>query len=226
MKGDDEDEAVAQRRAVKRGYDGLAADYAAEREDADHQVVLDRFLDDAPDGLVLDAGCGAGQPVLSQLAAERPVVGMDFSTEQVARADAVVPGRVVQGDMTSLPFDDDSIAAITAFYSVIHVPFDEHATVYDEFARVLQLGGALCVTVGAEDWSGRNDDWLDSGTAMEWSHYGLERSRDLLTDAGFTVTDALGVVDTVGDDDTTETSIVAPDAEGAGHPFCLAHLDA
>lgn len=223
----DDDPAVAQRRAVKRGYDDLAPDYAAEREGADYGPLLDRFLDDAPDGPVLDVGCGSGHPVLSRVATARPVVGMDFSREQVSRADSVAPGRVAQGDMTALPFDDDAFAALTAFYSVIHVPFEQHASVYAEFARVLQPGGAICVTVGAEDWSGRNDDWLDTGTAMEWSHYGLEKSTDLLADAGFTVTDAVGVVGTgIDHDGPVETELVAPDAEGAGHPFCLARLDA
>lgn len=227
MTNDDDDSALAQRRAIKDGYDELSADYTAEREGADYRPLLDRFLDDVPDGPVLDVGCGAGQPVLSHLAEERPVVGMDFSDEQLARADAVAPGRVAQGDMTTLPFDDDAFAALTAFYSVIHVPYDQHASVYAEFERVLEPGGALCVTVGADDWSGRNDDWLDSGTAMEWSHYGLEKSRELIADAGFTVTDAVGVVGAgLGDDGRTETELVDPDTEDVGHPFCLARLDA
>lgn len=219
------EDTVDQRRAVKSGYDELAEDYAAERDDRDHARLLDRFLRDLSRGRVLDAGCGAGRPVLNRIADDRPVVGMDFSDEQVARASDVAPGRVVQGDMTALPFADDAFCGITAFYSVIHVPFEEQRTVYDEFRRVLEPGGELLVTVGAEDWAGRNDDWLDSGTAMEWSHYGLERSRELLADAGFSVSDAVGVVDTVGDDETTETRIVEPDAEGAGHPFCFARLE-
>lgn len=222
---DDADDALAQRDAVRRGYDELADSYAAERSEADHGTLVDRFLEGAPPGVVLDAGCGAGHPVLAQLREERPVVGMDFSGEQVARASDVAPGRVTQGDMTALPFADDAFAGLTAFYSVIHVPFDEQQRVYDEFERVLEPGGRLLVTVGAEDWSGRNDDWLDSGTAMEWSHYGLEKSRELLETAGFTVTDTVGVIDTVGvDDSVEETRIVDPDHEDAGHPFCFARL--
>ncbi|MFC6953577.1 class I SAM-dependent methyltransferase [Halorubellus litoreus] len=219
------DDALAQRTAVRRGYDDLADAYAAERDDANYDVLLDRFLADAPAGPVLDVGCGAGQPVLSDLAADRPVVGLDFSREQLSRADDVAPGRVVQGDMTSLPFADDAFAALTAFCSVIHVPFDQHADVYAEFERVLEPGGELLVTVGADDWSGRNDDWLDSGTPMEWSHYGLEKSRELIEDAGFTVTDAVGILGAgLGDDRATEPRLVEPDADGAGHPFCFARL--
>lgn len=219
------DDALAQRTAVRRGYDELADAYAAERHGTNYDVLLDRFLADAPAGPVLDVGCGAGEPVLSQLATDRSVVGLDFSREQLSRADDVAPGRVVQGDMTSLPFEDDAFAALTAFCSVIHVPFDQHAAVYAEFARVLQAGGELLVTVGADEWSGRNDDWLDSGTPMEWSHYGLEKSRELVTHAGFTVTDAVGILGAgLGDDRSTEPELVEPDAEGAGHPFCFARL--
>jgi SAM-dependent methyltransferase len=221
---DDDPAALAQRRAVRDGYDELADAYATERDAADHTELLERFLAETPDGRVLDAGCGAGQPVLSRLESERDAVGMDFSREQVARASDVAAGRVVQGDMTALPFRDDAFAAATAFYSVIHVPFDQHRTVYDEFARVLEPGGLLLVTVGAEDWTGRNDDWLDSGTPMEWSHYGLAESRRLLEAAGFEVYDAVGCVDPVDDDSATETRIVDPDADDAGHPFCVARL--
>ncbi|NHN40380.1 class I SAM-dependent methyltransferase [Halorubellus sp. JP-L1] len=220
-----DDDALAQRTAVRRGYDDLADAYAAERDESDHAALLDRFLTDAPDGRVLDAGCGAGQPVLARLADDRPVVGMDFSTAQIERASTVAPGRVAQGDMTALPFSDDAFAAVAAFYSIIHVPFDQHQAVYEEFARVLEPGGTLLVTVGAEDWNGRNDDWLDTGTAMEWSTYGAEKSRELLDDAGFDVYDVVGVVDTVQDGDAPdETRIVDPDAEDAGHPFCFARL--
>ncbi|WP_323676948.1 class I SAM-dependent methyltransferase [Halorubellus sp. PRR65] len=223
---EDADDPLAQRAAVKEGYDELAEDYAASRSSDDHRALLDRFLDDAPEGRVLDAGCGAGEPVLSRLADERAVVGTDFSREQVRRASTVAPGRVVQSDITSLPFADDAFGAITAFYAVIHVPFEEQRAVYDEFARVLQPGGELLVTVGAEDWTGRNPDWLGSGTAMEWSTYGLERSTELLEDAGFDVYDAVGAIDTVRDGDAPdETRIVDPDHEDAGHPFCFARLD-
>lgn len=220
-----EDDALSQRRTVKEGYDDLADAYDAERSMADHRVLLDRFLDDAPAGPILDAGCGAGHPVLATLQEERDVVGMDFSDEQVTRASAIAPGRVVQGDMTSLPFTDDAFTGLTAFYSVIHVPFEQHAAVYEEFARVLEPDGVVLVTVGAEDWAGQNEDWLDTGTEMAWSHYGLETSRELLTDAGFDVYDAVGAVDTVGDDGSVEeTRVLDPDHEDAGHPFCYARL--
>jgi len=60
---------------------------------------------------------------------------------------------------------------------VIHVPKEEHSTVISEFHRVLRPGGELLVSMGAiEGWEGRNDGWLDTDTAMEWSYYGPRRA--------------------------------------------------
>jgi len=225
MTGADDD--LAQRPTVKQGYDELADAYAEEREDFEDHAVLDALVEAAPPGRVLDAGCGAGDPILDALSEELPVLGLDFSREQVRRADDVVPGRVVQGDMTALPVADDSVAAVTAFFSLIHVPGDRHADVYEAFARVLRPGGVVLVTTGTDDWSGRNDDWLDGGAAMEWDILGEERSTEHLEAAGFTVTDRFGVVDDLGEDDDRDgDNLVDPDSEAADKLFLLATLEA
>jgi SAM-dependent methyltransferase len=221
----DDDSGLAQRTTVMRGYDQLADVYADERESFEDHQVLQSLLADAPDGRILDAGCGAGDPVLERLARDRPVVGLDFSSEQVRLADDVAPGRVVRGDMTALPVADDSVAAVTAFYSLIHVPADQHADVYAEFARALQPGGVVLVTTGTEDWSGRNDDWLDGGAPMEWDILGPDASVAHLDAAGFEVYDRVGVVDDLGEDTSrTGDTLVDPDSERADKLFLFARL--
>jgi len=221
-----DDDGRSQRLTVQAGYDELAETYADERQTLADDAVVDRLLAAAPDGRVLDAGCGAGRPFLEHLAAHRPVLGLDFSAEQVRRAADVAPGRVLQGDMTALPVADDGVAAVTPFYSLIHVPADRHADVYAEFARALRPGGVVLVTTGTEDWSGRNDDWLDTGVAMEWDILGEERSTALLEDAGFEVSDRVGVVDDLGDGgDRGGDTLVDPDSEAADKLFLLATLE-
>ncbi|NHN40379.1 class I SAM-dependent methyltransferase [Halorubellus sp. JP-L1] len=164
------------------------------RED---DALLARLRVDAADGAVLDAGCGNGRPVLDGLAPDRPVVGVDAATGQVARAARVAPGRVVQGNMTALPLASDAVAAVTAFRSVIHVPTSEHETVYEEFARVLQPGGVCYVTVGTETRAEPSDAWLDGGEPMEWTVLGPDESTRLLEATGFDVYDAVGLRDSV-----------------------------
>lgn len=219
-----DDDGLAQRELVRRGYDELADTYAAEREGQENDALLDRLRRDAPPGRILDAGCGDGEGVLDALADERPVAGLDFSWAQASRANGVAPGRVVQGDMTALPFAAETFAAVTAFYSIIHVPAAEKPAVYEEFARVLRPGGVALVTTGTEEWAGRNDDWLAGGAPMEWDILGLDRSTELLEAAGFEVYETVGVVDGLGDDETA-SRLVDASSEDADKLFIYARLE-
>lgn len=45
--------------------------------------------------------------------------------------------------MADLPFADGVFDAVIAYWSLIHVPTEEHQTVIDEFARVLRPGGRV-----------------------------------------------------------------------------------
>lgn len=221
----DDEDGLAQRTTVMRGYDELADRYAAERDHFDDLAILDGLLADAPEGRILDAGCGDGDPILDRLASDRPVVGIDFSSEQVRRANRVAPGRVARADLTALPVAADSLAAITAFYSLIHVPADRHGDVYAEFARTLQTGGIVLVTVGTQEWSGRNEDWLDGGAPMKWDILGPEKSTERLEAAGFDVYDRIGVVDDLGEDaDRDDDNLVDPDSDDADKLFLFARL--
>jgi ubiquinone/menaquinone biosynthesis C-methylase UbiE len=209
---------MVDKRTVRRSYDALADAYAAERaDDGPEMSLLDDLLDDLPAGArVLDAGCGNGEPVLRTVAAEAEPVGVDVSHEQLRRTAANVPSAAVtQGDMAALPLRDDSVDAVVAFWSLIHVPFAEHAAVAAEFARVVRPGGRALVCEGTSPWEGENPDWLDGGAPMEWNMAGAEATRTQLADAGFTVEATRGVPD----------SLAADPDEPDPWTFLLARLD-
>jgi ubiquinone/menaquinone biosynthesis C-methylase UbiE len=191
---------VDERRAVKDAYDELAEEYAERVGSAsasDPPEPVRRFRDEPGSGAdLLDAGCGPGGTTLA-MAGERGV-GLDISREQLSLAD--VPGELVQGDMTALPFAANSFDAVSAMYSLIHVPLDDHQATISEFSRVLRPGGALLVTEGGVEWTGTNDDWLDSGTEMRWSMAGPAATRDNLETAGFDVRGVWDVPDSTTDD--------------------------
>jgi ubiquinone/menaquinone biosynthesis C-methylase UbiE len=194
---------MVDKRTVRRSYDALADAYAAERAGGGPEMaLLDDLLDDLPAGArVLDAGCGNGEPVLRAVAAEAEPVGVDVSHEQLRRTAANVPSAAVtQGDMAALPLRDDSVDAVVAFWSLIHVPFEEHAAVAAEFARVVRPGGYALVCEGTGSWEGENPDWLDGGAPMEWNMAGAETTREQLRDAGFTIEAARSVPDSLEDD--------------------------
>jgi SAM-dependent methyltransferase len=56
-----------------------------------------------------------------------------------------------------------------------------------EIARWLRPGGWFLCTTGHTAWTGGEDNWLDGGAAMWWSHADARTYRTWLTDAGFTV---------------------------------------
>ncbi|ELZ22796.1 ubiquinone/menaquinone biosynthesis methyltransferase UbiE [Halosimplex carlsbadense 2-9-1] len=177
--------------AVMSGYDGVAEAYDDDRDPAHEATLVESLAADLPDGArVLDAGCGGGRAVLETLAGEFETVGVDLSGEQLTLArDRAPAASLARGDLTRLPVADDAVDAVTALHSVIHVPREHHERAFAEFARVLRPGGRLLLTTGVGEWEGENDDWLDSGAAMQWSFHGRERSIELLESVGFDVTE-------------------------------------
>lgn len=201
---------MVEKNVVQQGYDELGDAYAAHRSgEGQGMDVLSAFLEAVPESArVLDAGCGPGRPGLSHLIDEVSAVGLDFSGEQLQLAAEHAPGAaLVRGDMTSLPFAAETFDAVVAYWSLIHIPLEDHRTVIDEFARVLRPGGRVLVCEGTERWVGENPDWLDSGVGMEWEIAGAEATREQLHGAGFEITDSWGVPETLEDDEASEGDV-------------------
>ena len=189
---------MVDRHTVRRSYDDLAGSYAEYRSPGDGTAVLREFLDAGSPERVLDAGCGNGRPILARLAESVDPVGLDHSRGMLRAAREHVAAPLLRGDMTRLPFATESFDAVVAYWSLIHLPLADHVTAIEEFARVLRPGGRALVCEGTQPWVGENPDWLD-GVEMEWAIAGAERTREQLRDAGFAVTGARGVPETLGE---------------------------
>ncbi|QGN07558.1 class I SAM-dependent methyltransferase [Halorhabdus sp. CBA1104] len=188
---------------VRDGYDRIAAEYDEQRSTDDTDVSLvERFRDAlGANAAVLDAGCGTGTPVTALLAEECTVTGLDLSREQLSLATDRLPAHsFVEGEMTRLPFAEDSFDGLTSFYAVIHVPRERHEDAFSEFHRVCRPGAPVLCTVGDTDWAGHNEDWMGMGGPMYWDIPGLDRTRKLLDDAGFSVEGVDRVMDDVADE--------------------------
>jgi ubiquinone/menaquinone biosynthesis C-methylase UbiE len=192
------------RTIVRDGYDEVAASYLAERTiDGADLAALRDLLDRLPQrATVLDAGCGAGVPVTTELiAAGYATVGLDFSAKQLALAQELAPdSERVQGDLARLPFATASFDAVVSYYAIIHVPRDDHTMVLAEVRRVLRPGGWSLLCLGASDRSEDHDPDSWFGTPMYWSHFDVATNRDLVGAAGLDIVHDQVIPDPMGRD--------------------------
>lgn len=96
---------------------------------------------------LLEAGCGPGQWVA--WAADRgwDAIGVDWSEQLMARAQAQVPNaRFLVGDIRELPLPDASVGSIMSLGAIEHA-IEGPEKALAEFARVLRPGGAGLITV-------------------------------------------------------------------------------
>jgi ubiquinone/menaquinone biosynthesis C-methylase UbiE len=115
------------------------ADWLAER--------VRRFVVPRGDERALDAGTGTGALAFALAPQVREVVGVDLVPELLAEARARA-GRFpnvefIEGDITKLPFDDESFDLAGSGSTIHHVPRPE--LLVAELTRVTKRGGAILV---------------------------------------------------------------------------------
>jgi cyclopropane fatty-acyl-phospholipid synthase-like methyltransferase len=175
------------KRTVQAAYDALGARFGewVERIEGDP---WERFLEELvarlpPGGRVLDLGCGNGAKI-ARLAGRFEVVGVDLSKEQLRLARARLRGAtLIAGDFAELDFGAETFDAVTAFYSIMHVPREEHRALFARVARWLKPGGLFLASLGHVGGPDRRYEWL--GVEMFFSSFDADTSRDLVRDAGF-----------------------------------------
>ena len=178
------DPAIDYRRLVREGYDRCAAEFAAARA-AETQAGLE--LIEArltPGSRVLDLGCGQGVPVAASLAPNHRVTGVDFSSAQLALARANVPAATfVESDLMAVQFPDAAFDAVVAFYSIFHLPREEHPELFRRIHRWLAPGGLLLATVSHWREDAYTEDFF--GVTMYWSNWGRADYESFATGLGF-----------------------------------------
>jgi len=176
---------------VRRGYDELSVRYDEAYGAADKYApwLTSLIASLPPAAEVVDLGCGSGVPVARDLvAAGHRVTGVDFSDVQIRRARSLAPGATFRcADLTAVRFARQSLDAVFAFYSVIHVPLAEQPPLFRRVAGWLRPGGLFAATLGHTAWTGTDPDWLGGGVPMWWSHTDAPTYRRWLAGAGLAV---------------------------------------
>src|SRR5262245_50974762 len=109
------------------------------------EPVMHSLMDPLPPGLVLDAACGTGRHGAYLAARGHRVVGMDRSTDMLARARSTVrTGRFLEGTVEVLPLAAASVDVVVCALALVHLP-DPGAAI-QEFARVVRPGGRVIIS--------------------------------------------------------------------------------
>jgi len=177
------------RRTVEAGYDVLAPSFG----EWGARVVGDpweRFLEELAarlpaDARVLDLGCGNGKKT-ARLADRFDVTGVDVSERQLALARIEAPNAtLIHADFMELVAPAGTFDAVTALYSMVHVPREEHPALLDRIRRWLTPGGFFLASLSHIGGPDRFEEWL--GVEMFFSGFDAQTNSRLIRDAGFDV---------------------------------------
>lgn len=187
------------RRMIRESYDLAAEDYAKEFfSELDgkpfDRSILKRFSKlTAGKGKVCDIGCGPGEVACYLKKCGSDVIGVDFSAEMIRQASLLTPDiTFLQGDMFRLPFDNNSLAGMTAFYAIVNYRPESVGEAFSEFYRVISGGGYLVIAFHA----GKNrvfevNRFFNKKTKLRFCFFDTDDIMGKLVKAGFQIDEAL-----------------------------------
>lgn len=177
------------KQVVAQGYDQVADAYAQLEQEATWPRMrwLAKLLAVLPSGAsVLDLGCGSGDPADIALAQQHQVTGIDISEAQIIKARQNVPGGTfLRADLGSISFPPASFDAVVSFYTLEHVPREEHAAIFGRIVTWLRSGGYLLLGTEAAEHAGSVGTWL--GVPMFFSSYDSATVQHLIRVAGMVI---------------------------------------
>jgi SAM-dependent methyltransferase len=186
---------------VRSGYDRIGASY---REWSQGNSVrlhwVRRLLTElAPGSVVLDLGCGPGEPATRMLAEHHRVVGVDGSLAQLRLAQQAAPAALlVHADMTRFAVRPASLDAVASFYALGHIPSHRHAPLFAAIAAWLRPGGLLVTSAPVTPGDETSAEWL--GVPMFFGSIGADATRHAVQAAGLTLDSFEVVEEDEGDD--------------------------
>ena len=188
------------RETVRRGYDAIGERYHAWSHASPTRLgFVQEVLDRLPDGsLVVDLGCGPGDPATRLLSERHTVLGVDLSRRQLDIARRRAPrASLVQADLAELSLRPSSVDAVVSFYALGHLPGATHAPLLHRIGRWLRPGGLLLTSAPLTPGDGEDPEWL--GVPMFFGGIGPEATVAAVLAAGLDLEEARVAAEDEGD---------------------------
>lgn len=181
---------------IRTCYDAVASEYASKFADELSHKPLDRELlnhfASEVRGPIADLGCGPGHTTAFLHGCGADVHGLDLSPELIREARQRHPAISFEaGDMLALPFLDDTLGGVLAFYAIVHFTPDELRRALAEMHRVLRPGGRVLISFHIGDSTVHVDQFLGRPVALDFVFYQPQAVSDELVRAGFTAVEVI-----------------------------------
>ena len=146
---------------LEKIYDEFAETYRENRGLFDVTEVFESFYRrlHVRKGALLDLGCGAGEPFAAMFVDRGwTVTGVDFSARMLELAAEYVPQmKTIRADMRRVEFQPGAFDAITAVYSLFHVPSAEHPALFRRLHCWLRPHARLLFTYAVKEYTGSGE---------------------------------------------------------------------
>ncbi|MFI1722382.1 methyltransferase domain-containing protein [Streptomyces sp. NPDC020489] len=171
-------------------YDSAAESYARRTASFAPGSALPSEIDelaDAVDGIVLDAGAGAGRDALRFAQQGKHVLALDASGSLLSHAPVHDRTLPVLGDVRSLPLPARCVAAVWCSAVLLHLPSEDFLRSLQEFHRVLRPGGVAQVSVKEGEGHVALPMEGDGSPRRHFYFYRVDRLQSLAEKSGFEV---------------------------------------
>jgi SAM-dependent methyltransferase len=117
------------------------------------------------------------------------VTGIDISKNMLKLASHCAPeAKFYKMDLTRMRFADNSFDGVLALYSIIHVPRTYRESIFKNINRITKPDGIVLLSVGGSDLEDFIDDnWMNWGPKLYWSHFDKDTNLRLVERAGFDI---------------------------------------
>ena len=177
---------------ITKSYDAVSKEYADaffgehEKKPQDRDILARFSREVGSAGPVWDLGCGPGHTThyLNTLGIQAS--GLDMSgrmLEQARRRHPKTDFR--QGNILALDFDNNSIAAILAFYAIVHFTKDQVERAFREIHRVLRPNGLFLFTYHVGEDTLHLSEFLGKQIDMDFMFFTTDFITGCLKDCGF-----------------------------------------